>query len=207
MFWRLEMKPRRSGKQKGQWIPHFHLLLWFDEPRGPRLPHFREFIAAAWNSIVEPSDLQHKRVGTSVDRVKNTHGQAASKLMNYLAKYLCKQEAIDLRDYRKGETLPVRTGRVWGFKNEDAMPTEVIGLYILDEYGWESFIKRVNDAGDACGSWYWSSLTDKWRSFALLGDGRDLMKRLCSEIDLLRVPALQLTGDASLSVSPLARYM
>jgi hypothetical protein len=190
IVWRLELKPRKRGPQVGAWKPHFHLVLFFDMAQGPRLAGLREFVSSSWNSIVEPDDPQHKRVGTSVLRVKNTYGEAASRLMGYLCKYLAKSERLEVTDHASGEVTTIRTGRVWGFLNEKRIPglgddDQALGLYVLDKDQWYSFVARINLEGDRIGSRMMSRISDAWQGFRLLGDGQDLLARLCSGFDLL----------------------
>jgi len=99
-IWRMEMMQRKSGENKGQVAPHFHLLVWGGLSR--------EWLSKAWFEVCGESDYAHVKYGADVIELESW----AATL--YPAK-----------DMVKPSNVPedVHTGRVWGIHNRAALPT------------------------------------------------------------------------------------
>lgn len=97
--WRMEAQ--------GRGVMHFHLLLW--------TPQFIpwEWMAANWNAIVAPSDLQHLKSWGRIERVRSWRG-----VMSYVSKYIAKTEEFD--------RLPEGMGRRWGIINGHMLPMSIV---------------------------------------------------------------------------------
>lgn len=97
IVWRMELKKRQTGLSAGEIVPHFHLLVFnLDVP----VYQFRDWLAWAWNMIIDPKDLDHRVAGTQCDRIKNR-----KHAMRYVAKYCTK-----VNDDEDGQNW----GRRWG---------------------------------------------------------------------------------------------
>lgn len=99
VIWRMEPQIRKSGKNKGQIAPHFHLLIW-----GIQYKDMREFLPVAWYESVGSQDKKHLEAGTSVEKVHSVNG-----VMYYTAKYIAKSDSFKLPGW----------GRYWGIVNRD----------------------------------------------------------------------------------------
>lgn len=97
IIWRLELKTRKTGASEGQVVPHFHLMV---ANAGVPMYQFRDWLAWAWNMIVDPKDLKHRKTGTSVELLPDK-----AAVIGYISKYSAKVE--DDEDH--GEW-----GRRWG---------------------------------------------------------------------------------------------
>lgn len=123
--WKLELKKRKSGENKGKLAPHFHLLAYNEN--GLNLVEFRIWLSQAWYEVVGSTDIKHLSAGT---QVKPLYGTVA-KLMNYCAKYLGKDFETDFE-----------TGRCWGEHGD--MPCGEIYSFDID---YIEFCRRVRRWG------------------------------------------------------------
>jgi hypothetical protein len=103
ILWRLEPQKRKSGTNKGEIAPHYHMLIW-------KVPYaeLREWIPVNWFEVVGSGDERHLLAGTRVERVRSVHG-----VLNYTSKYICKSI----------EFLVEGWGRYWGIINRDDFKT------------------------------------------------------------------------------------
>jgi hypothetical protein len=114
-MWRMEIMPRQTGASRGEFVPHFHLLLL---PGGE--PMTQETMAAwirrAWWEVVGSGDPDHEIHGADV-RLINNRRHANS----YVSKYAAKQS---ISHYETEWT-----GRHWGYFGEwDFSPALVIKM-------------------------------------------------------------------------------
>lgn len=118
--WRLEWKPRKSGRNQGELAPHLHLLVL----QAPELD--AEWLREAWHEVVGMHDAHHLEHGAAVERVRCRRG-----VMAYASKAMCGEAS----------SLPSWTGRVWGVCGRENLPIEVVSV----EVGWSEFfrIRRV----------------------------------------------------------------
>lgn len=126
-IWKMEMKKRKSGENKGKVAPHFHLLAYFQN--GIELPEFRQFLSLAWFEVVGSNDEKHLRAGTQAAPLYGTVG----KLMAYCAKYLGKDFQVEFE-----------TGRCWG--QHGIMPVGEVYSFDID---YIEFCRRVRRWGKA----------------------------------------------------------
>lgn len=103
-IWRLELKTRKSGSNKGLVAPHFHLIV-----RGVKgsLARTRRWVACAWYEVVKSGDAKHAQAGTNIEACTNRNHAAW-----YVAKYVAKVDQELHIDAQTGESL--WTGRMWG---------------------------------------------------------------------------------------------
>lgn len=97
VIWRLEPKKRKSGENKGNTAPHFHLLIY-------NVPwqYMIYWMGRTWWEVVGSGDPDHLKAGTRVEYVRSVRG-----VLNYTAKYICKSESTSLPGW----------GRYWGIVN------------------------------------------------------------------------------------------
>jgi len=95
-LWRLELKNRLSGENKGLIAPHFHLLLW-----DVLESDIETWIQSAWYEIVDTKLDKHYKHGTHTSTVKSER-----HAMFYVSKYIAKMEDSFLDMYQ--------VGRRWG---------------------------------------------------------------------------------------------
>lgn len=124
VVWRLELKPRKSGKSAGEIAPHYHLLVF-----GLKLIP-ADWLSSAWYQVVGSNDERHLRAGTQVQRVKSRRG-----ILFYASKYIAKTE--DVAD----EVAKLPTGRVWGIVGRENLPLYLARALVT----WEVFyrVRRV----------------------------------------------------------------
>lgn len=84
--WKLEFQERGA--------PHFHLLVF----NVYRMEH--DWVASAWNDIVDPGNPEHLAAGTEVRRIRSFGG-----VIHYALKYIAKVGGLP-----EG----TQTGRIWG---------------------------------------------------------------------------------------------
>lgn len=103
MIWRMEVIDRKSGENRGQVAPHFHLLVWGNLPR--------DWAARAWWEVNGKSDYAlcaHLEHGTKEEVLESWGGAVF-----YCAKYCAKVD----------DTFATE-GRTWGVHNKAAMPVD-----------------------------------------------------------------------------------
>lgn len=102
--WRIEFVPRKSGRFRGEFKPHFHLIVWLPDWITPAqksaiLANYGEKWRVAWHEIIKSTDKNHlSKYGCVVEPVRDRQ-----HAYRYTAKYMAKEEL---------ETLEV--GRRWG---------------------------------------------------------------------------------------------
>jgi hypothetical protein len=111
IVWKLE--PQRRG------APHFHLLVFGVET----IPH--EWVAQAWNEIVEPGNELHLQAGTQVKRAQSWNG-----VMSYAAKYIGKEHEGFSEQYGS-------VGRFWGVRRGDLLPIKIDSVSVT----WNEYFK------------------------------------------------------------------
>lgn len=109
MLWRLELQSRKSGSNVGQVAPHYHVLLFFDEPP----EDFRRWLSQSWYESCGTLHPNHLRAGTNVKPMESW-GQT----IVYLAKYMAKPELL-----ADGYESP---GRFWGKRCPDLLPVDPV---------------------------------------------------------------------------------
>jgi hypothetical protein len=99
-IWRMEVKDRKSGSNKGQVAPHFHLLVWggIDMAQASK----------DWFEVNGESDYAHLKHGTDGQALKSWKGAVF-----YCAKYCAKKDDGAQTD-----------GRIWGIHNRAAFPAD-----------------------------------------------------------------------------------
>jgi len=179
ILWRQEWVPRKSGAHVGRLACHFHLCLFFDG-RAPDLERLRAWVSQSWAEVVGSDDLRHARVGTRVSLARNVRGDKMGCLLAYVSKYAAKRATGCPVDAETGEL--VQTGRAWGIVG--TLPLVRLGVLSMDWATYKAFLERVNEWGRATGSWYLSALSENWRGFLIMGDGRLLLDRLAEGLDV-----------------------
>lgn len=110
-IWRVEWKPRKTGLRKGEYMPHWHVLVigcrW--------LP--KRWVRATWRAILGG------RKGPLATDVKLVRGHEGA--IKYVAKYLSKQHALDIATYHNN---PFQHGRAWGVTRKALLPMCTIDL-------------------------------------------------------------------------------
>lgn len=109
VVWRMEKKPRLSGKNRGAIAPHFHLLVvgW----PGSHLIA-RAWFRAAWYAIAHNGDKHLGLAAVQVDPIKSRRHACY-----YVSKYMGKANQIERVNEVEGA---IYTGRYWGtFGNLD----------------------------------------------------------------------------------------
>jgi hypothetical protein len=111
--WKLELQKRGA--------PHFHLLVF----GVPFIAH--QWLASAWNEIVDPGNAAHLAAGTEVRSIRSFGG-----VIHYAVKYISK---ID------DSLEPLHTGRIWGIVGRQNI--EVLWFTVELSRGEHDRIKRV----------------------------------------------------------------
>lgn len=201
--WKMEIEDRKQGGRQGDLLPHFHCLVVF---RGRQdLAGFRSWIRKTWFRICRGADLETKarrdfwRQGIHVNIV---YGQGG-RLLTYLVKYMCKTFRHE----------GIRAGRIWGviagidtdtgeaMTKSQAMIRAAARWIQIGRDTWGGFLDRVRSwaskaiskTDQATGMIKIRSprlaLVEDWvRGFRILGNGRDLISRLTSGLDLVTAP-------------------
>ena len=68
-LWRLEVEPRKSGKNKGVFMPHYHMLLMSNEKMS--MNSLENFMSQAWYESVRSGDERHLDKGVYIRKPKN----------------------------------------------------------------------------------------------------------------------------------------
>ena len=113
VIWRIEQEIRKSGKRKGEVMPHLHLLLFGI----PRIPY--RIINDAWQRAIGWNEY----VRTDICRAKN--GVMAAK---YCAKYCAKEVSASLVNKTYLNTY---TGRQWGVLRSELLPLAKKEVYLV----------------------------------------------------------------------------
>ena len=132
-IWRIEFVKRKSGANKGNIAPHFHLFVWNVGPLG----RFRPWLSNAWTEVTGGSE-KHFRAGCRAETVRTANG-----VMNYASKYAAKVDRIE------GFSI----GRRWGVIGRQNVPfaDPVIitlaqeDLYQVQRWVWRSTGLRPHD--------------------------------------------------------------
>jgi len=115
-FWRLEIKPRKSGVSKGELAPHYHLVAFgLDVSDEITALEVKTWILTAWNEIAGAGDLDHLKRGADVSEIRNRR-----HARHYVSKYAAKVD--DISDGYIGNRCRTKVlcGRRWGtFGNLD----------------------------------------------------------------------------------------
>jgi hypothetical protein len=168
VLWRLERQKR------GAW--HYHCLVAFAPRKAPRIAALRTWASDSWAAVVGSGDPRHLRAGTQCRWVTGADDPARmAALQGYLAKYMAKAGPT-LVDHATGAILP--SGRCWGTWGD--VPLTCLGAVEFTAAAYAEVLRRLNAKGAACGSWYLSSLSERWAGFALVGDGPGVL------LDLVR---------------------
>jgi len=108
--WRCEWKNRKSGARLGMFTPHFHLILFGidDLPKG--------VLQATWAKSIQHTGF------VSVD-VKPMKGHQGA--LRYLAKYVSKEEPLDIEAYLHNG---ISVGRHWGITRKSLLPMADVAI-------------------------------------------------------------------------------
>lgn len=127
-IWRMEIKRRKSGDNKGTYAAHYHLFLW-------NVP-FEEAIRtlpSMWSSVCGVKDTYHDMYGCEVERIESTR-----KVMGYAAKYMSKIEDNDI--------LKEGIGRVWGYGGKVPLdPGEQVEITQEESYIIMRYLRRCTN--------------------------------------------------------------
>ena len=167
--WRLERQRRGA--------PHYHLIVAFEQGRGPSAGAFRRWATQAWLEIVGGwgSDWAAEAYGVHVDHVVSVDRYDRPQLggiLGYLVSEHCK---VDQNAW-EGQA----TGRVWGLWG--GVEFAEVQVVELDELGLGVLLERLHARGGEVGSWYLRNLSANWPGFFVLGDGRDLVDTLLAGV-------------------------
>jgi hypothetical protein len=148
-LWRLEWKPRLSGKRRGDIACHVHLVLFGVE----YLPHVE--VNGWWHNALGVSTY----LRTDVRRIRG-----AKEAAKYVSKYAAK--AVDVNSLVNSTYLNIK-GRHWGVLRKDQIPWHE--RFVIDGLD-ESDVKLSE--GFACGVFrYFTRGTGQ--GFSLIGDPGD----------------------------------
>lgn len=130
VVWRLELETRKSGENKGQLAPHFHLLVYntldFD---------LASFIEEHWHDIAGDGDEKHRWVH-SKQRGREKPKEAAVRLMQswrHCAAYTAKELAKTAQSLFESYTIEVdqrkiHDGGIFGAAVESRVTGEILAL-------------------------------------------------------------------------------
>jgi hypothetical protein len=150
--WRLETIDRKSGSNRGQVAPHFHLMVWgVGEGDGA-------WMSEAWWEVNGKSDYAHLRHGCDAQQIESWRGVAS-----YVGKYMSKDSEHECR------------GRVWGIHNRARLPVaapEVRRVDIRTAFRVRRTIRRLMHARGRRGKSKWASsvFTENPRAIWRLAD-------------------------------------
>lgn len=111
IFWKMEIKPRLSGENRGKPAPHFHLFIY-----GVPYKAFKKWSKRAWYEVVGSEDYWHRRKGLWCKEVYDLRG-----IKSYMKKYFRKEY-----EYESEEPI----GRTWGYMG--AVPWGEVREIIVD---------------------------------------------------------------------------
>lgn len=154
VIWKKEWKRRLSGDRKGDWAPHYHMLLFL--PVSVSEGMLWRILRQLWNEVVAPDDVDHLLHGCDVRAVDVPKGHAVAKLMLYISKYLAK--TLDEAD------MP--TGRLWGVWGKP--PTAATSASMP----WDQYVilmRRLRKWGRR--SRYLRKASALWRGMSVWGNG------------------------------------
>jgi len=97
VIWRMDRMERKSGASKGDFAPHYHLLIYGIDLS--RLEKFRMWLHETWSEIANYHDRNVPMLRTECKEIVS-HKQA----MSYAAKYMCEVDKDDDKGF----------GRYWG---------------------------------------------------------------------------------------------
>lgn len=117
--WRLELVTRKSGAFYGQFIPHWHMLIWLPKDTPPErkakiLENSGQLWRNAWHKITHSTDENHlAKYGVQVTECKSR-----KHAYSYCSKYLAKTEFETMEAGR-------RWGRIGQFDTDPELSTEI----------------------------------------------------------------------------------
>jgi len=131
-LWRMELKRRLSGLNKGRIAPHWHWLLWLPDKISVLsfCEEISESLKAGWAEIVDSGDSHHEYRGFWVEEIKNRRHAA-----RYVGKYVGKVEDEEYDDLEVGR----RWGRLGKF---DTSASEDEALPIRSYIEWKRLVVR-----------------------------------------------------------------
>jgi len=154
-LWVQEFQDRKSGDHVGEYVQHFHSVLFL---RGGRLSD-SDWLAvhSIWHRITGSQDVHHEYRGCDIRDTYNTKGAKIARLMGYLTKYLS-----------KGGKTGFETGRVWGVSGD--LPI-VVQAFAFTYAEGVKLMRRIRAWGKANNNGYARKITVRWRGFLVYGDG------------------------------------
>jgi len=125
VIWRTEWKPRKSGARVGTLFPHIHMLTIGSPAIRP------QDVRKGWRSAI---GREEGPLATDVKTLLNG-GDAA----RYLAKYVSKQEALDIPSYVNSG---IQFGRHWGLNRVNMIPMAEVAYQDTPE---DKIMRRVKE--------------------------------------------------------------
>lgn len=122
--WKMELQVRKSGINKGEIAPHFHLLLFLDVPA----VQLYELVSRLWDQVVDSGDGRHIKAGTRVEHVHSFNG-----VLSYAAKYMGKSETLAIGP--DGARAVGHPGRFWGVWSRQLLPVLVRDFALALDHG------------------------------------------------------------------------
>lgn len=130
--WRLAFQVRKSGSNKGEIAPHYHILFYPNRPQEPFpgdnpgwLQEFRSWLVQAWYEIVGSEDARHLKAGTRVAILSSAHRRR--RYMFYIANYDRYQVGHDgekpiYKNVNVAGAYPGGTGAIWNCWHKENLP-------------------------------------------------------------------------------------
>ncbi len=175
VIWRKELKARLSGINKGKFAPHYHMLIFTDEPEGVEITveHFENrgvlteksvsslsrfienWALEVWAEIVDSGDEEHTLHGVFAVACRNRR-----HAYKYVSKYVAKEENDEFE-----------VGRRWG--RIGIFDTDASFTCVISQSEFVELLRMARSLLRSKGSQYYKNLkgASAGRSIFGLGDG------------------------------------
>jgi len=158
-LWRVEWKKRKTGRNKGKVLPHFHLIV----PNVKYVP--KEVIGKFWKQATGSNEQVIRDVQRLTDRRKHEV---------YIAKYAAKGAEVHRLDYVAYLNM---AGRHWGVHRPTLIPRFLSRTYADLPY---STVKIIRDMGCKGLPWYDPAVDAGFVAFGRFGrEIVDAVAKLC----------------------------
>lgn len=156
--WRMELKPRLTGRFIGQIVPHFHMLVFgaddLERPQAGVRKNYTGWFNENWAGVIGHYDY-YRRDGRHDLNTEDKQIANSRQAMYYVAKYAAK---IEDDGSSLGNDAYPHAGRFWGVHNKDFLPVcplEEVAFWVHED-AFETFREAAVSV--------WSGIAQKRRS-------------------------------------------
>ncbi|HSH02063.1 MAG TPA: hypothetical protein VLL52_06040 [Anaerolineae bacterium] len=177
IIWLLEFKERQTGEYIGRLIPHFHLIMFFDEP--VEVNTMNVWFTTKWSKILKVTYTEVSNIAHVIALYAKDND--IKPLIFYIAKRHAK--------------WPRNTGRTWGVWYESKLPLSDTKISPLNQQQTEAIITKLKEWGQ--GTHYYD-YAEYYPAVNAVGAPHELVADL--KLPIITSKGNQLTAPSSTSL-------